>query len=83
MNQRPVWTFINCLIILGAAFLAILGPSAVADPPGSTSNWLDDHLPALVEFYQQLHQEPELSFEEKETAARMAGELRQLGFGVT
>jgi amidohydrolase len=37
----------------------------------------------LVELYQHLHANPELSFFEEKTAARMAAELRKLGFEVT
>lgn len=37
----------------------------------------------LVAFYKELHQAPELSLEEKETAAKLASELRKVGFEVT
>jgi metal-dependent amidase/aminoacylase/carboxypeptidase family protein len=40
-------------------------------------------LPALLELYRQLHRAPELSFQEERTAARLAEELRGLGFTVT
>lgn len=40
-------------------------------------------LPALVELYQDLHANPELSFQEFETAAKLAGRARALGFEVT
>lgn len=40
-------------------------------------------LPALLELYKDLHQNPELGFQEQRTAARLAGEMRQLGFTVT
>lgn len=40
-------------------------------------------LPALVELYKDLHRHPELSYQEEQTAARMAKELRSLGFEVT
>jgi hippurate hydrolase len=40
-------------------------------------------LPSLVGIYKHLHQNPELSAQEKETAALVAGELRKLGFEVT
>ena len=38
---------------------------------------------SLEKLYQQLHRNPELSFKEEKTAARMARELRQAGFKVT
>jgi len=40
-------------------------------------------LPALTETYKHLHENPELSGHEVETAAFMAGELRKLGYTVT
>jgi len=39
--------------------------------------------PSLLELYQHLHAHPELSFQEKETSARVAEELRQAGCEVT
>jgi amidohydrolase len=41
--------------------------------------WAAQHTAEIVELYKELHQAPELSYEEKETAARMAKELRALG----
>ena len=44
---------------------------------------IDTELPSLLEIYEDLHLNPELSFEEKESAARLAAELGRLGFEVT
>jgi hippurate hydrolase len=38
---------------------------------------------SLVEMYQQVHANPELSFHEEETSARIAAELREIGASVT
>ena len=40
-------------------------------------------LPSLEALYKQLHAHPELAFEEEKTAARLAKELKTLGFEVT
>jgi hippurate hydrolase len=40
-------------------------------------------LPSLVQLYQELHANPELSLQEVETATRVAKELREAGFEVT
>ncbi|MGY6551727.1 MAG: amidohydrolase [Erythrobacter sp.] len=40
-------------------------------------------MPELIELYQDLHANPELSFEEFETAAKLAKRVRALGFEVT
>jgi hippurate hydrolase len=39
--------------------------------------------PSLVEIYKELHANPELSLKEEKSAARMAKELKALGFDVT
>ncbi|MCC6417414.1 MAG: amidohydrolase [Gemmataceae bacterium] len=44
---------------------------------------LDGQLDGLETLYRHLHANPELSFEEKQTAARMAKELKAIGFEVT
>jgi len=40
-------------------------------------------MPELMELYRDLHANPELSFEEHETAAKLAARMRALGFEVT
>lgn len=40
-------------------------------------------LPSLVQLYQELHANPELSLQEAETATRVSKELREAGFEVT
>jgi amidohydrolase len=52
-----------------------------ADPPNPPA--LDAIYPALDALYQDLHRNPELSFQEEKTAAKMAAQLRKLGFEVT
>jgi len=44
---------------------------------------IDDDLTYLVSFYKHRHQHPEISLQEKETAAELAAELRKVGFEVT
>lgn len=50
---------------------------------GTPHTWIDQNLEPLVELYQHLHRTPELSLAEKETSARMAQELRDVGVTVT
>ena len=47
------------------------------------SAWAKRNLPELISLYRYFHTHPELSFEEKETSARFAKELRDLGIDVT
>jgi len=53
--------------------------SATAARGEDVKTWADAHLDELVELYQDFHSHPELSFEEKETAAKLAKALEATG----
>lgn len=59
--------------------LAFASPASAQDLRTS----LDEDMPGLMELYRDLHAHPELSFEEHETAAKLAERMRALGFEVT
>lgn len=70
-----------------AAFAAVTGAllcstAALAQDDGLRAGVSED-MPELMELYRDLHANPELSFEEHETAARLAARMRALGFDVT
>ncbi|CAK7013515.1 MAG: N-acetylcysteine deacetylase [Desulfovibrio sp.] len=44
--------------------------------------WLDDHSQELLSVYEQFHANPELGFQEHQTAAFLAEELRKAGYDV-
>jgi amidohydrolase len=44
--------------------------------------YTDQSYPALFDLYKDLHAHPEISFQEKNTAAKIAAQLKQLGFEV-
>src|SRR4030095_758346 len=44
---------------------------------------VNQEYPALFELYKHLHANPELSFHEEKTAARVADELKRAGYEVT
>jgi hippurate hydrolase len=67
-------------ILLGASALALAGAPAQAD---ELRDAVAADLPVLVELYKDLHANPELSFQEVETAAKLAARARALGFEVT
>lgn len=50
---------------------------------GSIKEQVKQEYPSLEKIYIDFHQNPELSFHEKETSAKMAKELKSLGFEVT
>jgi hippurate hydrolase len=66
-------------LLVGLAILA-LPPTARAEPP---HEWVKSHLESLVSLYRHLHQNPELSLQEKQTAAVIARELKAVGCEVT
>jgi hippurate hydrolase len=68
---------LKSIVVLVAC--AVAGP-AVAEGP---KEWLGKNLDDLVALYRQFHANPELSFQEEKTAARLADELKKLGIEVT
>ena len=67
--------------LLASLFTFALSFSAAC---GETpQSWVSSNLDSLVELYRHLHANPELSFQEKETAERIAAELKAIGASVT
>ncbi|MBK7644543.1 MAG: amidohydrolase [Planctomycetes bacterium] len=66
--------------MLSALLLAALSTPA---PAADVAQILRERLPALVAFYKELHAAPELSLHEEKSSARLADELRKLGYAVT
>ncbi len=83
-SRQSVWAL---------ALLAVVGPGGSLgsqEPAGDLGRLVpevrkqvDQAYPGLEELYRHLHAHPELSFHEEQTAARLATELRGLGFEVT
>jgi amidohydrolase len=72
---------------LHARLITLLACAALALPAAGQTTQVSDLAAAekdsLVELYTYLHQHPELSFHENETAAKLVSELKPLGFEVT
>jgi amidohydrolase len=79
--------------VLFAGAAVVLAQSAQAAPAGKIGDavkqkaqidaGLDKAYPHLETLYKDLHQHPELAFQETATAAKLAKEMRDLGFEVT
>jgi amidohydrolase len=69
------------LCILAGIALPLASQSTAASPDLNAS--AERQLPALTEIYKHLHENPELSGHEVQTAAFVAAELRKLGYAVT
>jgi hippurate hydrolase len=65
--------------VLAASALPMAAQSSAADLAASASR----QLPALTETYKHLHENPELSKHETQTAAYVAAEWKKLGYTVT
>jgi len=68
---------LNTYLVLGLFFLT--SPASAAD----IDLWITTQLSELTGLYQQLHRQPELSFQEKETSSRIAEQLSRVGADVT
>lgn len=71
---------------LAAAAVLVLAGAAAAPAQATdakTKELTDRQLPQLLSLYRDLHAAPELSLMEAQTSARLAAELRALGFEVT
>ncbi len=69
-------------IVLLFPVLCMADPSTRADS-SQAAVWLEKQLPELLEAYRWLHLHPEVSYEEKETAAFIAEIWRDAGYDVT
>lgn len=68
-------------LLLGAA--SVLGLAAVPAQADGLRDAVTAQMPQLVELYKDLHAHPELSFQEVETARKLAAHARAMGFEVT
>ncbi len=74
------------LVLLGAIFpdqVAAQTAAQVVSTQATLTDWLATHLDAIVEDYQYLHQHPEVSFAEKNTANYLADAWEASGLDVT
>ena len=67
------------ILFASAAMMAAIVPAQANELRGAIS----EDMPGLMELYRDLHANPELSFQEVETAAKLATRAKALGFEVT
>jgi amidohydrolase len=75
------------LVALAVATVTLCAPAARAfdalAKKAEVDRILDQDYPELFELYKDIHQHPELGFQETRTAAKLADRIRALGFTVT
>jgi len=69
--------------LLSTSLVMALFLSASGSGDESLDARIDKALPAFIELYKTLHANPELSFQERQTAKLIAARLRSLGYTVT
>jgi amidohydrolase len=67
------------LLLLAAVAMTVTTPAAAA----ALSDAIRADMPQLMTLYRDLHANPELSMQEVRTPAKLAAEMRKLGFAVT
>lgn len=84
-GRFPARGFFLILIVAAAGTLPARGQQTASHPPvaPAADPWIAAHRTELDALYKHLHTHPELSFQEHETARRIADELRKTGAEVT
>ncbi len=74
--SMPRISVLSCFVF-GLAF------PALSQAPSDLKQSVNAQLPALIETYKDFHRNPELSHHEEHTSAKLAADLRKLGYTVT
>src|SRR4026208_704152 len=82
------FTLVLGLFLTTVAFIQAQSPEVKGDPAlerriAAVDDRIKPELTNLVELYKHFHENPELSLMEEKSAARMAKEIKSLGFEVT
>ncbi|MBD8530366.1 MULTISPECIES: amidohydrolase [unclassified Massilia] len=82
--MKPTSRLLKYLLLATAVSSTFAGAAhaAAALPPEFTAQ-LDKDFPAIEALYQDLHRNPELAFQEHQTAKKLAERVKALGFEVT
>src|SRR3954469_1776397 len=79
-GSNPHWSaLMKKLLFLSAAAMTMTTPASAA----TLSDAIRADMPMLMTLYRDLHANPELSMQEVRTPAKLAPEMRKLGFDVT
>src|SRR3989304_4720111 len=79
----PILQFAICILQFAICNSPGGGALCRAEQPSDPRTWYAENSQSLLTLYRHLHQTPELSLREEQTAARMAQELRDVGATVT
>ncbi|MEL6370055.1 MAG: amidohydrolase [Pseudomonadota bacterium] len=81
--RRNGWLFVSAILGVGAfgGLAGISAPAAAQDESALAEDVAADY-PHILDLYKTFHANPELSFREAESSARMIAELEPLGFEI-
>jgi hippurate hydrolase len=86
-SVRRTTARLGLAVVVSLALLTVPGVGAEKASPkelaAEATRTAADEIPSLETLYKHLHSNPELSLKEEQTSARMAKELKTLGFEVT
>ncbi len=71
------------LVVISIITIGFQSQISAQESQGAIQTEIDHEYLSLEILYQDLHSHPELSFHEQKTSARLAGELRDIGFEVS
>ncbi len=77
-----ITSLLALVVLLAVPFLASAQDAARKADAARIQKKIDSELESLLTLYKQIHAHPELAFQEEQTAARLARELRAAGFEV-
>ncbi len=81
--MRRYLQFTLFLVVISIITIGFQSQNSAQESQGAIQTEIDHEYLSLEILYQDLHSHPELSFHEQKTSARLAGELRDIGFEVS
>lgn len=83
-TMKPTSRLLKHLLLASAVSSTLAGAAhAAASLPPEFTAQMDKDFPAIEALYQDLHRNPELAFQEHQTAKKLAERVKALGFEVT
>lgn len=83
MIAPPLSLRFSVLLLAAALLLPASVRSEETAADSQIKQWVNEHVDEIVALYEEFHRTPEISFQEQETAARLAAQLKELGAEVS
>ncbi len=83
LQMRSFLKFSLVLVVISIITIGFQTQNSAQESQGGIQKEIEYEYPSLEKLYWDLHSHPELSFHEQKTSARLASELRDIGFEVS